>query len=211
MNKPITPSNLLATTMVATPHHTVGDWDKPAAGWELDTDNYISPPSSLYFFLNAPHAFLCRLAGSLCLPSGRLVTYVRPFFLDDYWLTFRNQATLGTEEVKDCYLIATDRTSRIEFGKRVNNVYTLLAEWVTTWTIGIWQRVRVTWWTTYDDMNTPSLAVHLEVWEDEAWADKGIKYDTDNLWADSEVNRCGLASFHSGIGWDDTEIWKPTE
>lgn len=203
MNKLLTPSKLLL------PHHTVGDWDKPAADWKLDTVFYISAPSSLYCWFNTPNAFLCRLADSLILPAGRLVTYVRPQFTTDYWLTFRNQAVLGTQEVKDCYLISTHATNRIDFGKRVNNVYTKLAEWVAAFTLNNWHHIRISWWTTYDDMNTPSLAVHLEIYEAGAWADKGIQYDTDNLWVDSGVNRLGLACYATAISYDDTQVWKP--
>lgn len=190
-------------------HHTVGDWDKPVTGWTLTTGIYVSPPSSLYCYATQDHAFLCRLADSLVLPAGRIVCQIYPQFLNDYWLTFRNQATLDTEEVKDCYLISCHATNRIDFGKRVNNVYTKLDEWVASWTLNTWVQLRVTWWNTYDDQNNPSIAVQLEVWEADAWADKGILYDSDNLWADSEINRVGLAIHAAGVAFDDTEIWKP--
>lgn len=200
-------SNLFASRI----HHSVGDWDKPATDWKLDTDFFVSPPSSLYSWNTTPQAFLCRLADSLCLPTGRIVSWIRPQFQTAYWLTFRNQVALGSSDLKDCYLIATSSYTRVDFGKRVNNVYTKLDEWLMSWSLATWIQVRVTWWTTYDAQNQPTMAVHLEAYEGGAWVDKGTLYDSDNLWSTSTVNRLGLAVTTGGISFDDTEIWKPTE
>lgn len=192
-------------------HHSVGDWDKLGTYWRLDENHYISPPTSLFFYYEETKAFLCRLPDSLCLPVGRLVGYFRYGYIVTYSFTFRNQAPLGTANISNTYMLASSGYLRMDFGKRVADVYTLLGQWPVSWGLETWYRYRLTWWNAYNPQNVLSLAVQLEREEDGVWVDKGILYDTDNLWADSDVNRVGLTHPPGSIWFDDTEIWIPKE
>ncbi len=211
MSKIITPSKLLVPVPVSVPHHTVGDWDKSTATWELDTDLYISPPSSLDIWGAGNKCFLCRLPGSLNLPDGRVITWFHLAWKDNFILTFRNQATLGSANLSNTYLIQDTALNYIGLAKIVNDVYTLVGQVWWDKDLYTWYRGRFTWWTTYDEQNTPSLAVHFELEVAGEWVDLGIIHDTNNLWHDSDTNRCGPATSTGYVHFDDTEIWKPEE
>lgn len=211
MSKILIPPKLSSSPAIVLAHHSVGDWDKLVVNWRLDTGLYISPPSSLHFFTAGNACFLCRLADALNLPAGRIITYLYLEWIDNYMLTFRNQAPLDSANLSNTYLIVDINWNHIGLAKRVNDVYTLIGQLAWVKSYATWYRIRITWWTTYDDQNNASLAVHFEREVAGEWVSLGVLYDGDNLWHDSDTNRCGPAVSTSYVHFDDTEIWKPEE
>ncbi|GAI25646.1 unnamed protein product, partial [marine sediment metagenome] len=74
-----------------------------------------------------------------------------------------------------------------------------------------WNHYRVHWYNGVKPDVGPAICVDLYREVAGEWQQEGITmYDTNNRWADSETNRCGL----EGTPWllnsawfDDTEIW----
>ena len=211
VSKIITPSKLLSLPETIVGHHSVGDWDKSTVTWELDTDLYISPPSSLNIWGSGNKCFLCRLPDALNLPDGRVITWFHIAWKDNFILSFRNQATLGNANLANTYLIRDVDVSKWALAKYVNDAYTAIGEIAWTHELNTWYKCRLTWWTTYDAQNNPNFAVQFEVDEAGQWVSKGILYDIANLWQESGTNRCGPATSTGYVHYDDTEIWKPEE
>lgn len=191
-------------------HHSTIDWDFSEVRWELSSTQYVSPPTSLACTAGVKTFILCRLANSLCLPQGRMVFCVYPGAYDMPLMSFRNQAPLGSSSYENCYSIYYIDNTRIRLAFYLDGVRNNLPWWDINMPGLAWHKLRVTWWNGVDPTNTPALCVELEREEDGEWVSYGILYDTENRWAESEVNRCGPAFISVGSYHDDTEIWIPT-
>lgn len=194
------------------------DWDFSATNWILDVSQYVSPPSSLRIastgLVPIGQVALCKKADSLCLPQGRIVTYLRTSPACYPNIHFRNQAANGSADpLNDYNLFGTVGTFR--FYRVVAGVDTTLDNWGAAWfTANTWHLLRLSWWTAYDTQNVKSLAMRLERFFEGEWVIDRTYYDTENLWADSDVNRVGVGSRRHPTYYcwfDDTEIWKPSE
>lgn len=190
-------------------HHSTTDWDFSAATWQLSTAQFISPPSSLRAVSGVMN-ILSKLEAAYCVPAGRKVSYIRQHGGSyNNGFIFRVQRPSGSAWVMSRYVVWQTAINRWGFGRYVNTTFTTLGEWVILVPIDTWHRFRVTWWTGEDEEGHPALCVKLEREEDSIWVDYGNRYDTANMWADSQVNRLGICLYATDSFFDDTEIWIP--
>lgn len=197
-------------TLVPLKHHSTTDWDFQNANWLLTAQQYISAPTSIRAIVAAGLYVLSRLAGAQCLPQGRMIacTYATSVHTM-YFLTFRNQAALGSASSTNCYLLYRNSATTIRLNRMVGGVSTLIGTWTTTHTLNAWHRYRITWWNGVNEQNQPALACELEQEIGGEWVSRGILYDTANQFKDSATNRCGIGLTQVDNFQDDTEIWIP--
>lgn len=200
-------------------HHTVSDWDFwDTASYDLYTGLYVSPPSSLRVFtpnvvIRNKHT-LCRVATTLNLPQGRLVTAVyKTWDSQRLYYSFRNQAALGAGDHLNCYLVGiTYSTWWIQ--RLVNGLLGWSDSQPNVATKNTWEYFRLTWWNGKTPAGVDALAATLEKYIAGEWVKQGeVVYDTGNQFKDSEINRCGPGIVGVEQGYptyiDDTEIWGP--
>ena len=198
-------------------HHSVVDWDfTPGTNKILDTDIFVSPPSSLRLGYGAApeHShILCRVAETLCIAEGEVRTWRLYRTVDVLWyLTFRNQSALGTADFLNCYRwVGTWKTATLY---RYNNgVPTGIGDGFDIEMVaGTWYHLRTIYWNGLNLEGTPALCIELYVEIDGQWVKQGnTLYDTVNEWKDSEINRSGIGGRNIGYyqNFDDTEIWGP--
>ncbi len=201
------------------PHHSVVDWDfEPGQVHELDSSYYVSSPTSLHlghYPTGTPDGcVLCRVADTLVIPDGRIITAARQRSpTNQYRLVFRNQAALGTANMLNCYRI---RTSHLDWMlERINDgTPTAIGGGVTHHEQDAWMWLRITFYSGADPGNGSALVFTYEHYLDGEWVQQGAPaYDAVDAWKDSGINRLGLATFGLFAGWeqwyDDTEIWGP--
>lgn len=193
-------------------HHTWTDWDWSDANWNLSTLLFHSAPTSLRLEGVGLTLNLCNLSDALCLPQGKLVTWL-------HWQTglygiihFRNQKAVPDVDFVNCYYVRIE-VNRVRLYRRVNSVDSLLGDWTPLVEVNTWREWTVTWWLFLEPHENPVLRIRLNgaaaggagAWEEEV-------DDPANQWADSETNRVGLAGLATAFHeyFDDTEIWKPT-
>lgn len=199
-------------------HHSVSDWDhNPEAIWSLDFTQFVSAPRSLRLSGDgAPGTislFLCRVGTTPYLPQGRLITYHRIQHLSQaIMLYFRNQAALGTANRANTYELSIVSPSW-GVDRRVNNVPTTIGTRTTSTTPDTWERFRTTWWNGTTPEGVPALTISLDKYIAGEWIQQGDwLYDTENMWATSDINRCGPGGFEVSYAYlwhDDTEVWGP--
>lgn len=187
----------------------VADWDFGDANWGLSAVQYVSAPTAITGELPYCRRILCRVAESLVLPEGRIVTQL--YQADTYalQLVFRHQSALGDASLQDCYMASFPSTGNIWLRYRLTGATAGIDFWPVSCTTNTWERWRLTWWNGVDMMNNPALAVRLERYEAGAWVSYGEIYDTNNRWKDSALNRCGLGILSTNTWIDDTKIWIP--
>ncbi len=193
-------------------HHTWTDWDWSDENWELNTGMYVSAPSSLRFTGAAMTLNLCNLVDSRCLPQGKLVTFFNAY--DDIYgiIHFRNQKAVPDVDFVNCYYVLLEE-NRIRLYRRVNSADSNLGDWTPLNTRNQWRKWTVTWWLfkePYEDVDC-----RIRIRGDVAGVDPLFEEtvdDPNNQWAESEVNRCGLAGVNPTWpqNFDDTEIWLPS-
>lgn len=190
-------------------HHSVEMWDFKGSNWQLSTAQYVSAPSSLRQTSSTSLQILCRVPATLCVPQGRIVTWVRVSAPYRHLLTFRHQSPLGSVVTDNCYYLSYYEYSWTYLYRLVAGHNVSIGRFSIGPILNTWNLLRLTWYNCYNPQNVPSLCVHLERWADPNWLDGGLLYDPENKWHDSEVNRMGLHGNSSDNYWDDTELWVP--
>ncbi len=201
-------------------HHSVSDWDfSPGLVYALTPAYFVSPPTSLKLG-NKPNMtpngiILCRIAETLNLPQGVIVTAARQDTpMNQYRLNFRNQSALGTSDELNCYRIRVD-ASEWYLDRLIDGVMDQLGHQPADIKRYAWQWLRVIFFTGAYPGNGTALTVTFELYIAGEWAQQGDPiYDPTDRWKDSEINRIGLGTFALTAGYnqwyDDTEIWGPT-
>lgn len=190
--------------------YSVSDWDFQTANWMLSNTQYHSPPTSIITTVPVlPNVILCRVADTLVLPVGRMVWW--SYNQGEYaaWVTFRNQAPLGSASRQNCYRLYAISTATIWLYSVEDGVEYWGDTWTAIWEKNKWEHWRLTWWNGVNEQNTPALCVELEHEIAGEWVSAGILYHTANLWKDSAINRCGILIEQYMFYHDDTEIWIP--
>jgi len=191
-------------------HHSTADWDfYDPTRWELSATHYVSSPTALHA-IQVMAGVSCRLAETLVLPEGRLVTYTYHSGVEELFLAFRKQQLLGDATQSDDYHVDLDPRHNVRLRTRVSAVEDTIDSWPIQTTLDTWHRWRLTFWNGQDPWAYDALCVELEHEEAEAWVSYGVLYHRDNLWADSDKNRIGFGRFHPVCWMDDTEIWIPS-
>lgn len=199
-------------------HHSVSDWDhNPEAIWSLDDTQFVSVPRSLRLSgEGAPGTislFLCRVGTTPYLPQGRLITYIRTqYTYQAHLLYFRNQAALGGADRANTYELSI-LFNAWGVDRRVNNVPTSIGAGATSTPPDTWARFRLTWWNGTTPEGVPALTISLDKYIAGEWVQQGDwLYDTENMWATSDINRCGPGGYEVSYAYlwhDDTEVWGP--
>jgi len=200
------------------PHHTLTDWDwSDTAQRSLDTNIYVSEPSSLSCESTAGAwqtvLFLCKYEGTLCIPNGRLITYLRHHHpnLPFQYILFRNQHPLGETGFANTYLVYFQK-DMVEFTRYVDGGAVWSQNTPFTKAVEAWERFRLTWFSGTNGDGAPALVIVLEKELAGEWIQiPPTIYDLADGWKDSELNRIGgMATTWIGHPdwWDDTEIWK---
>lgn len=202
-------------------HHSVSDWDfQDSLIYSLTPIYYISPPTSLKLERRggypAEGAVLCRIATTQNLPQGRVITAGRKAYdANNFKVTFRNQAPLGSSAMNNCYMATLEKT-RWLLHSYIDGTPTIIGTQAATSDPGTWEFLRITWWNGMTPAGEEALAVTMEKYIAGEWVKQGDTiYHEANLWKDSEINRCGLSCYVIGadyyVWYDDTEIWGPEE
>jgi hypothetical protein len=190
-------------------HYSTSDWDFGSTQWALDTVDYVSSPSSIEGTGPSICDILCRIATTLCLPQGAIITQVLSGFDSVPCLIFRSQAALDTADNENDYVLKLFNSETVKLYRRVATIATLIGAFSYTMPTS-WTKVKVIWWNSYNLQNVACLAVRFLVYESGDFVQKGDDlYDTDNGWAASSVNRVGVEVNWSTGNFDDTEIWCP--
>ena len=199
-------------------HHSVSDWDFTAGCvYALDTAQYVSAPRCLRVGgaggSDMRSIFLCRTSATRNLPQGRVSSWHRGQnynVLTAY--PFRSQAPLGSATIANMYIVTITFNSW-DLSKYVGGVLTPITEFERQRAGDTWYHDRVTWWNGVTPENDAAITVMLESYIEGEWVQQDDwVYDTDNLWKDSAINRCGIGSMEDAeyYNWiDDTEIWAP--
>lgn len=181
------------------PHHSTGDWDKDTALWGLSTLQFVSSPSSVYFFSTAPPewtTFLCRNANVNKMPEGRLTCWIRLGHISDYlqfW--FRVNSPLGIVSFDNSYIleILTDGDWTLyEFlGGVLQRSWPRFCRGLG---VATWYNIRFMWWLSWGLM-----IFKLEFFRDGAWEQQGDIISVDNpLHGDADLQRTAFrAKCHS--------------
>lgn len=188
-------------------HHSITDWDFESAEWTLDGVIYHTAPPSLHGII-ASGAALVKHATTGALSDGRIIAWVRSSsaaYLP--WFIFRNQKVDGGADSEDTYRlqIYDDHVDLISYIAGVQDIVQA-KDHTWGWLANTWYKLRLTWWTSVD-----RIYVRIERWTGTEWVTLGGEADidfedTDDLWKDNPVNRCGLLFF--GVWWqDDVEVW----
>ena len=197
-------------------HHSVVDWDFTAGTCKsLYAPIHVSAPTSLLIQqtngCTARPAILCRIAETLCIAQGEVRTWHYTWNQTrDFRLPFRNQHALGGADFDNTYYWgitgAWAYLYRVIAGVPVEIGHFAVSFANTTWT-----HWRTVYWNGADPEENPALAVQLFKEVEGEWVQQGVTlYDTQNQWADSEINRSGIGCWTDATAahlFDDTEIW----
>lgn len=178
-------------------------WNAGPTRWELSTDDYISPPSSLYV---APgyRNFVCTVPATTNLTQGRMTIWKRSIGeVAALWYLFRNQAPLGQYLIKDCYaLFLWEGLVRLFYYEN-GNQHVMDEQVIPPWPHDQWYRTRCTWLVTPTEEGSLTLQVKLEIWETDHWTELATLHDPNNYYSDTGIARCG---FRQTRFLDDTLI-----
>lgn len=204
-----------------TPHHSLADWDYSTPGPYISDKVFISPPSSLAARKDPPFEregwAICKLAAAHNVPDGRIVSYNRlgvATFLAIHWI-FRAQ-----EPPDPNFLIHKNnyhfqfRHDRVDLYLTVGGVHTLLKTYTFSPSLSLntWYQFRATWWQYITAGLTKLLRITLEQSIDTTWQELFCYDDSNNKWADSDINKLGFCLLHGSSALptaiDDSELWK---
>jgi len=190
-------------------HHSPSDWWFTHANWVLSTTEFVSPPTSLK--TTGMSLFVtCNLDEAECIPEGRVIcSTMNMSWADPQGVVLRAQKNTGAEYQKNSYACFNNDGSAWVCRRFVGTTGYNIGWFDIPTSTETWYRQRITWWNGEDGNGDPALAVQIERWEAGEWVDYGTVFDTDNVWKDSAVNRCGIRT-SGGAYHDDTEIWVPT-
>ncbi|MBA7532576.1 hypothetical protein ES705_24802 [subsurface metagenome] len=195
-------------------------WDFQDIKWELNTDIYVSSPSSLHLLSGRYHwNALCKNAGTLDIEQGQLIDHFQANIPISHnpGLFFRAQAPVG-QNTPVTFYCAAFYTTYTRVYRYINGTPATFLTFTNDISLAAatWYLIRITWWWAYDKQNVKSTAIRIERWNGDAWVDWGTQYDTGNIGDGTGINRVGVGR-HSGstyattIYHDDTEIWTPSE
>jgi len=197
------------------------DWDFHNANWALDTNNYVSSPSSIRFN-GGNFALLKQSAAGQAVVNGRVETYHRTDGFRTYntyyyypTITFRSNASDGSASPTNAYVLQLynpsgssgyPATSVILFLYLSGSYYTIgTASLSAQLSANAWNRIRATWW-----VSKGVLVVRLEYYTNGQWSALCPDFtDNRNAGADNSTNRVGVgSSYPYTYGWhDDTIIY----
>lgn len=200
--------------------HSLADWDfNPAGLLSITEEQYVSSPSSLTTGTAGTSgwrdwAFLKTALGA-CIPDGKFLEYWRYSHTsyDEHMVYFRTQALPIDSMPADCYYFRTT-SSEWKLLRRVDDHDTELdgGTYPTEIPAHTWVHFRITF---YQYLNAPLnnvLRIICEIDKGEGWETLTEVDDTNNQWAESEVNRIGFAiqSYRDTERCyiDNTEIWR---
>lgn len=197
-------------------HHTVADWDFTAGtAREIAAWWPISPPTVLRIYqpdgaTDRP-AILCRIAETLCIAQGEVRTWHRTNNRTrDFRLPFRNQRTLGGADYEDSYWWTITGAHATLF-RTIGGADVIIGDFAVSFASNEWNHWRTIYWNGLNAVGEPALCVELYKEVAGEWIQQGeTLYDTENQWADSEINRSGIGCWVDGVNYhlfDDTEIW----
>ncbi|MBA7558078.1 hypothetical protein ES705_50867 [subsurface metagenome] len=198
-------------------HHSITDWDfeRPDTDYSLSPLEFVSPPTSLRLFISDMSVrctFLCRIPETLCLPQGEIRTWILNPYASVRVACFRNQAPLGTSHPHDCYYLILS-FDKAYFYYYWGGISQLISQQACPYPVGEWVHWRVFWYNGKTPGDVDALCVDLYREIAGEWEKQGATfYHTANLWADSEINRCGFLHYiraGDAVYYDDTEIWGP--
>ncbi|MBA7642498.1 hypothetical protein ES703_50193 [subsurface metagenome] len=199
-------------------HHSVSDWDfeHGATNRSLSAAQFISPPTSLRILEPTTATFmdviLCRVPATQCLPQGEVRSWVHSYYRNLHVAQFRNQKPLGSANQNNGYQIYL-AMNVASLGRYINNVYSERDSTTCETFVSTWTRYRVVFWNGTTPGDVAALCVNLYREVAGEWVQEGsTMYDTDNSWADSEINRIGFrarSTYNHPQYWDDTELWAP--
>jgi len=197
----------------------ITDWDFRTTSWALDTQTYVSSPSSIRFNVGN-FALLKQSAAGQAIVSGRVETYHRTDGFLNYYssyaystILFRANASDGSVNAASVYFLELYNPSGGS-GSPATNAALLLYLSGSYYTIGTrslstqlsanaWNRIRTTWW-----VSQGVLIVRLEYYNGTDWVKLCDDFtDNRNAGARSAVNRVGVgSSFAHTYGWHDDTI-----
>lgn len=197
-------------------HHSVVDWDfRTGTVKVLYTDFYVSAPSCLLIYrsnggIDYP-AVLCRIAETLCIAQGEVRTWHRANDRTrSFFLFFRNQHALGGADYENSYLWAITGDWAY-LSRYIGGVPVEIGHFAVSWANNEWNHWRTVYWNGKTLAGEDALAVDLYKKVAGEWVQQGeTLYDTENQWADSEINRSGIGCWtqYGKVHWfDNTEIW----
>ncbi|MBA7701393.1 hypothetical protein ES703_110129 [subsurface metagenome] len=198
--------------------YSVADWDFEygATNRSLSAIQYISAPTALRILEPTTATFidviLCRVPETLCLPQGEVRNWQHGYYKNLHPIVFRNQAPLGSATFFNSYHIYLVQTTAVLYrhilGVVAERDRTTCETFTDTWT-----HYRAVFWNGYTPESIAALCVNLYREVAGEWVQEGeTMHDTDNSWADSEINRIGFAArstYNHPQYWDDTELWAP--
>lgn len=201
---------------IKTNHHTVADWDFTAGTAKtLYAPVHVSAPTSLAIYISngstARPAVLCRIAETLCIAEGEIRTWHYTWNRTrDFRLPFRNQHALGGADYEDTYFWSILGTHAFLYRVIAGDIVQI-GDFVVSFANTEWNHWRTVYWNGATPDGDPALCVELYKKVDGEWVQQGeTLYDTENQWADSEINRSGIGCWTTAGAtqlFDDTEIW----
>ena len=195
-------------------NNPITDWEiGSGVDYELDTSEYISPPSSLFIGRKSGdtrNGFLYNRSNGLQINQGRIVTYFKRVRTDyGPLLSFRNISNVGSPSYQNTYMVQFEPNDDITVGVILGGTTHGFHGGKSSYSYNEnWSKVRVTWW---EDQEM--LFVRVEFYYSGSWS-RVISdcNDPNNRWSGNSILRCGVGYYSGGIvgiAWfDDTEIWK---
>lgn len=190
-------------------YHSVADWDFGTPNWELSAVHFVSPPTALRGRPGNLQWCLCRVAGSLNLPQGRIVFSAYNTGVWGPVLNVCHQSLIGDATIRHRYEILFFQHQNCSCGAYTPGGDYGVGNWPVRLTLNTWERWRVSWYNAVDLQNNDATAIELERLEAGVWVDYGILYDTNEPFKDSDRNRVGIRLLYVGNWIDDVEIWVP--
>ena len=202
-------------------HHSIIDWNFYDTNYALDTNIYISEPSSLRFKYRN-YALLKQASVGGPIPEGIIETYVRysswTSGQPNYPFIFRNQASDGTVNINNTYIVYLWTSTpgvgypfdKARFIVIVGGTTTIVEEKSISPALypDTWYLLRVKFWV-YQGV----LMVAFEYWDDSQWVKLCADFsDPNNRWATSSVNRVGIGGLYPQSPYytwvDNTRIFR---
>lgn len=202
---------------IAAVHHSLTDWDfqQGETGRSLSADYFISSPTSLKLETEDPSmddCILCRIPATLSLPQGEVRTWLRSTMPFLYPVVFRNQSALGNSGIHNTYGIVTF-AAETRLYRYIAGGFSIRDTTDPHYISDTWIHYRTFWYNGETPALEPALCVDFYYEDAGEWVKIGdTMYDTDNSFADSDINRCGIyvGVFEDNpVYFDDTEIWGP--
>jgi hypothetical protein len=204
-------------------HFSTSDWDFSASNWLLDTSDYVDPPASLRFTYTNVLALLKQGSVGMPLPEGMIETYFKhrtsTALAAAGWIHFRNQTADGGAGTSNTYRLALGAyvsgdgkpLDKAILYRNSSGSSTVIEEKQLNPPIipYQWERVRVKFWV-YAGVLFVSLEKYVAGGDGGGWVKLcGDWSDPTNSWANSSINRVGVACIWGSPGlFDVTKIYR---